>query len=230
MKKIFLIVFVLLLINSVFISQSFAGEAPKTVSVLGSAKIAVKPDFAILQIGVTSNNKKVEVAQDECKTKINAIIAALKAKGMQEEDIKTSHYSIYPLQDYNSQLIKAYQVENVLRLTIHDIKTIGNIIDLVVENGANNSSKISYESSKSDSLYLESLALAVQNAREKAEAIASALGTEIESVSTINEQYNYSYYPGNSYKNMAYEAADGTEILVSDLQVGTDVQVSFILK
>lgn len=230
MKKFFLIVLALILINSTFFSNSLASEEPKIISVSGNATIAVEPDRAILHIGVSSNNKKVEVAQEECNTKINAIIAALKAQGIKEEDIKTSRYSIYPLQDYNSQLIKSYQVENILLLTVHDIKTIGNIIDLAVENGANNSNNISYENTKAESLYLESLALAVQNAREKAEAIAKALGTEIDGVSTVNEQNNYPYYPTSSFKSMAYEDAGSTEILVSDLQVGANIQVSFILK
>lgn len=196
MKKFFLIVLALILINSTFFSNSLASEEPKIISVSGNATIAVEPDRAILHIGVSSNNKKVEVAQEECNTKINAIIAALKAQGIKEEDIKT----------------------------------IGNIIDLAVENGANNSNNISYENTKAESLYLESLALAVQNAREKAEAIAKALGTEIDGVSTVNEQNNYPYYPTSSFKSMAYEDAGSTEILVSDLQVGANVQVSFILK
>ena len=70
------------------------------IYVTGAATITTSPDIAIAQIGVQTFNKEVEPAVDENNRKTDAIIAALRAQGVNENDMKTTSFNIYPQRDY----------------------------------------------------------------------------------------------------------------------------------
>ena len=80
----------------------------------------------------------------------------------------------------------------------------------------------------------DALKKAVQDAREKAEVIAEASGEEIDSVVTISENEQYSYYNTDSrayiMKSESADAGAGTTVRAAQINVSADVQITYRLK
>lgn len=204
-----------------------AEELPKTINVVGYANIAVSPDMAKLNIGVTSVNKKVEAAQEQSNSVIHDIVTSLKDKNIPEADIVTSNFSVYPIYDYNSTTIKSYQVENTIQVTLKDINIIGEIIDLAIEKGANNAYNIIYESSQSFEIYLKALERATEYAQKKATAIANSLGKKLSDVISVSESAPYNKVFSKAYRSADFTEQASTEIMPSDIEITAEIQMTY---
>ena len=118
---------------------------------------------------------------------------SLKAGGIAENDIQTVRYSIYPINEWNPDLQrsepKGFRVENIVRVTIRDLDTVGAVIDGAVDGGANSINSIQFALSDPEAAYLQALELAVKNAQGKAKVIATAANVTLGEPSRITEGY-----------------------------------------
>jgi uncharacterized protein len=158
--------------------------AVKTITVTGQGTIITKPDTVIITLGVRTEHKNVREALAENAKRANAMIHALKAIGVSEENIDTASFSIYPKYDYsngNAALI-GYEVEHIFDITVKDPKSVGNIYDTAVQNGANIARHIQFRLANEQPYYQQALSLAVKNAKEKAIVIARTLGLPLHDI------------------------------------------------
>jgi uncharacterized protein YggE len=159
-------------------------SAPEIVtSAQGEAQYT--PDRAHIYIGVQTRAKTAQEASAENARKQDAVIAAIQALGIPKERIGTVNYSVYPEQQYNPQQgdkepkIVGYNVNNSVRVDIHDISKVGAIIDAALSKGANNINSLDFYASNQDSTRRQALAEAVQRARGDAEALARGAGGQL---------------------------------------------------
>lgn len=76
------------------------------MAVTGTGKVDVVPDVAYIDAGITiSRAKSAEEAKTRMTTVNNKIIEAVKALGIEKEDITTSNFSINPEYDYSGNPI-----------------------------------------------------------------------------------------------------------------------------
>lgn len=76
------------------------------MAVTGTGKVEVIPDVAYIDAGITiSRAKSAEEAKTRMTTVNNKIIEAVKALGIEKEDITTSNFSINPEYDYSGNPI-----------------------------------------------------------------------------------------------------------------------------
>src|SRR3989344_6102220 len=74
-----------------------AGIPPaNTISVSGQGEAFAVPDLGTFTFSVVSDKSTVAAAQADAAVKINAVTAYLKSAGVNEKDIKTTGYSVYP--------------------------------------------------------------------------------------------------------------------------------------
>lgn len=198
-----------------------------TVSASGSKK--VMPDVAYVTVAVTTQNKVMKKAQSDNKDKMNALYAALKQAGLSEQDIRTISYSAYPIYDYinGGRDITGYQVTNSIELTIRDIDTVGDYIDIAAENGANTNYSINFSLLDNSGYYNEALAEAVTKARAKADTIAAAGGYKIIGTLELSESQGY-YNPPYMYYDKAAESAGGsTPVTAGLLEITANVTIVY---
>lgn len=143
------------------------------------------PDRAHIYIGVQTRAKTAQEAGAENAKKQEAVIAAIQSLGIPKERISTVNYSVYPEQQYNPQQgdkeprIVGYNVQNTVRVDIHDISKVGAIIDAALSKGANNINSLDFYASNQDSTRRQALAEAVERARGDAEALARGAGGQL---------------------------------------------------
>lgn len=181
-------------------SSATSADTARTINVTGDGEVTATPDIAYLYLGVTVDKSTTVDAQNTASTEMNNVIAAIKKYGIQDEDIKTTDYSIRPKYNYDkntgASTLAGYTVSNTLKVTAKDISKAGQIIDTAVKNGSNISSGISFGVSNYEKYYNTALQNALSNAQNKAQSISSFLGVKITTPAKITE--NSSGIPNDS--------------------------------
>jgi uncharacterized protein YggE len=167
-----------------------AAVAQRTLSVIGEGKVAVAPDIAVLTMGIIIQNPSVSAAWDEDNAKAQAVIAALEAGGVKAEDIR-SDFSLTQQQRYDSNSVPVgditYIVNHTLTVTARDLTKVGALLGAAQAAGVNSVSGVTFSLEDPTNAVGQARALAVANAKERAEELAKGLGVKVGKVLTVNE-------------------------------------------
>lgn len=211
--------------------------ADSTMRVQGTATITVAPNMAILYVGYSGEQDDSSAAQQETAAVIHAIIAALEDAGIGEDDIATSYLNTYPVYNYteSGQTLRGYRVEHMLAITVRELDSVGDTLDIALDAGANQANSISYQSTREKDVYLQALALAVENASAKADALAIASGVWMGSLAQVNEMTSYGGVTRTS-DVVAYAMDEssagslGGSIKTGDLEISASVELVYNIR
>lgn len=195
----------------------------QTISVTGTGRSSVTPDRVTFSVGVQTISATVDDAVNENNRKVAAVIAALKAAGAKEAEIRTSNFAIWPQQDYQQgklPQILGYQVSNNITVRRDKIGDAGRLLQTAVNAGVNTSSGLQFEVSDPAKGRDEGLRAAFTDARAKAALLASAAGRTLGRAVTIAEgaQVAPPHYP----RQMAMRAEAGA--VTNDVPVESGTQ------
>lgn len=214
------------------------GTQARTISSSGTATSNVDPDE--VTIGYTIETKAAKAADAQAR---NAEISkqvreALIKAGVQEKDIETNYFNVYPEYSYEKDTHKPifldYRVTHSIKVKSKDMLNSGKLLDVLVNNGVNNVDYVQFGLSDAKQLQVKQdlIAEAARNAREKADAMASGTGSRITGVFSVNEQ-------GFNYPPIMYSMADkamassagvvNTEISPRQIEVSTNVNVVYTI-
>lgn len=163
----------------------------RVIEVEGTGTVKLDPDTADVSLGVLTQNESLATAQAENSAAIQAIMDALTANGIAAEDIATSGYWVYPINEYddngNMLGVTGYQVNTTLTVTIRDTSLVGKVLDDTVAAGANQVNSISFYVDNTDAAASQARQQAIENARAKADEMADAAGVIVVGVYSISE-------------------------------------------
>ncbi|MEE9525714.1 MAG: SIMPL domain-containing protein [Candidatus Woesearchaeota archaeon] len=167
----------------------------QTINVSGDSEILVDPDQAEVWAGISIVKLSAEEAQSEANKVINDIIDGLRYKGISEDDIATERLSLYEERRYENgkSTVVGWRATQTLKITTEDLDKVGTIVDVAVNNGANQIQNINFGLSdeKEQEVKKEAIAKATTNAKDKAEAIADSLDVRLGKVKTVSEADHY---------------------------------------
>ena len=220
-------------IVAVVMALSLCASAETTISVNGEGTALVAADTAFITLGVSTQDRDVRKAQEDVNRTIAAIREALIESGVPKDDINTDRiniYGIYGQDQYGEEKVTSYRASSSLAIRTDDMDSIGRIIDIAFDAGANTLSEITF--SAKDTLDARSTALAgaVNDARQKAEVLAAAAGLTITGISSITEGYTNNWDSGvNSFmrEEKAADAAGQTVVQAAKLRVTSSVTLVF---
>ena len=206
-----LIVAVVAMINQPAAEITLGGSDQSGLSVNGTGSVSVTPDVAQLQLGVEVTAKTVAQARSSAAEAMDEIMAALKTNDIDENDVKTRYFNIYP--QYNRERegtaeITGFTVNNQLTVTVRDIDTASEVLDDAITAGGDSVrvNGISFIVDDPEQFLDDARAKAIENAREHAETLASAAGVSVGGVRSISESSG-GYYPPQP--QIAVQPADG---------------------
>lgn len=166
--------------------------AERYVSVSATGSIAADPDMASISAGVVVEADTARDALARNSTMMAKLVDGLKALGIAPQDIQTASVNVEPrytqAKDGRPASINGYRVVNQVRLTVRDVKRLGEILDGAIGLGANQVHGIAFDVSNAETLKDEARKLAMANARRRAELYAAAAGAQLGSVLTISEE------------------------------------------
>lgn len=189
---------------------------PKIV-VTGEGDAAMRPDMALLSLGVMREAATAREALSANNDAMAAVIAAMKAAGIAARDLQTAGLRIDPRYTYTNKPdgsqeaeLVAYQVTNMLSVRVRELDKVGEVIDRAVSLGVNQGGSIAFTNDDPDAALAEARKRAVADARGKAETLAEASGVALGRVIEISEQSFQAPPQPFMAKALAREAADAS--------------------
>jgi uncharacterized protein YggE len=203
------------------------------VTVAGEATARVEPDTAVLTVSVVTQSAQATAAQQENARKSATVSEAVKKIGGSNVEIKTSDYTLQPQYDYRDNhlpKIVGYDARNSVIVTMTDLQNVGAVIDAASNSGANSIDGISFVLRQTSPARGQALAEATQQAMNKANSIAQALGGRVLRVLEENESSTVggdmaSTYAGETMKSMDATRVNPTPIASGRLNIKSNVQL-----
>jgi uncharacterized protein YggE len=204
----------------------------RTINVNGVGRVQAEPDVADISLGVTKQGKEAAEAAAKAAEAMDAVVGALLAMGIDENDIQTTNLSLSPRYDWNRDPapIVGWESNNMVRVTIRDISAVGEVVDAATDAGATNISGISFRVEDPTEAQAVARDAAVADARAKADQLAAAAGVEIVGVVTITEsggQQPQPIYLGRAEMALAADAAPTTPVLPGEVELAVNVLVQY---
>lgn len=202
------------------------------ITVNAGASMEVAPDLAYLRCNIVGKGTTAVEATANAAQIVNDVRHSLLGLNIVGEDIVNLSYNTHSTYD-NKGKVAGYKAETSLRITVRELKKLGNVIDKITASGVNNINGITYTLSDKNLYRSMLLAKAVENARQQAAVVANAggrtLGTLLSaSFSTVNQVERSAARP--MLNKMA--TADGsvpTEIEAKNITISVNVNTVFKL-
>jgi uncharacterized protein YggE len=214
-----------------------------TITVSGTGEKMVKPDIALVSFGVSAENLDVSKAQTESATKINNIIAFLKTKNVEEKDIKTTNYSIYPRYNYvgvttyypytGKQVLAAYVVSQNIEVKIRTIADAGAILTGLGEFGVTDVSGLTFTVDNQDTVKAQARELAIVDAKAQAKVLANGLGVKLVKITSFSENGNYPMYYAmekSAVMGMGGSDAVAPQVPAGENKITSTVSITYEIK
>lgn len=228
-----------ILILSVFLAAcgTAVAQTPedqdRTISVNGSAQVAITPDIAYITIGVTTENADAALAVERNNEQVQNVINTLTALGIADEDILTNNFSIYPTPIYSpegQQRDTTFTVTNTVSVTLRDLDQVGEVLGAVVESGANQIAGIQFDVADKTAALSEARKLAVANSRSLAEELAEAAGVNLGPVKNITLMGSNYPMPVTLQREVAVMDVGAVPISSGQLTLTADVNVVYEIR
>jgi uncharacterized protein YggE len=209
------------------------GSPTSGINVTGQGKVTGRPDTLQVNLGVSVLRPTVDQATGDAAVLAAAVIDALQAGGVAEEDIQTANYSIYPEYDWSgeTQRLLGYRVNNEVRAKIRDLNNAGSIIDAATAAGGDAAvvSGLSFSIEDNTELLQMARTAAWNDAEGKARQLAQLAGVDLGAAISITESINYETPPIYYERDMATAGESSTPIESGTQDVTVVVQVTFAL-
>ncbi len=167
------------------------GGDARAIRVSGSGEVQAAPTIATVRTGVEVRAESVTAARAAAAEAANAVYAALHATGVADGDISTIAFQIYPEYDYRDETprVTGYGVSNTVEVTVRAVDRVGEMIDAVAAaaGDAVRFDGIVFAHDDPGALAQEARALAMADARGKAEHLATLSGVTLGAVRSITE-------------------------------------------
>jgi uncharacterized protein len=162
-----------------------------SIRVTGDAVATAKPDRAVIDVGVLTQEKQSQNAASQNAKQLDAVLAALHKLLGADADIKTINYSLNPDYQYRpmggKSAVSSYTALNVVRVTVDDLDKVGTVIDAATQAGANHVESVRYTVKDQQMLHSQAVREAATKARANADALASALNLKITRIVSVEE-------------------------------------------
>ena len=186
-----LIAALLLLVPVQMAAAQDARERMRTISVTGTGSVTAKPEIAEVQIGVQTEARTAAAALNGNTAAMNTLFTTLKNTGIAETDMQTSGFNVSPRyeqpQPGRPSGIGGYQVSNQVTVKVRELPKLGELLDQVVQNGANTVHGVRFSLAKPDVFADLARKEAMADAKRKAELLAMEGGVKLGRIASINE-------------------------------------------
>ena len=199
-QKVLKLVRVAIIILAIFLGAQTLGAlkdlrginpAYNSISVTGEGEAVSVPDIATFSFTVSADAKLVGDAQEEVTKKMDTILMGLEGLGIDEKDIKTTDYSVWPKYTYEPticstsycppgrQIPDGYTANHSVTVKVRKTEDAGAALALVGEKGATGLSSISFSVDDQDKILDEARAMAIEDAKDKAKTLSRELGVRL---------------------------------------------------
>lgn len=205
-----------------------------SITVSGSGQATGTPDVAYVNLGVDTVNASISEAVAQANATMQALIAALQEVGVAAEDIQTISYNVYPEDRFDPQTgsstgERVYRVNNMLTVTVRDIAKVSDVMQAGLNAGATSINGLSFGIDDTSALEQDARVKAIEDARQRAQNLADALGVTLGAPIIVNEALGGGGYPMYDMAQAVGMGGAGPQITPGQLNVNVSVTVTFAI-
>lgn len=216
-----------------------------TITLTGEGEVVVVPDVATFNYTVREASETVATAQQMATEKANKVLSLLKENGIEDKDIKTLSYNIFPKYEWQSEVclegqfcrggnnvIVGHEVSQTVQVKVKDTAKAGELLGMIGDQEVQNVSGLTFSVGDEESLKKEARQLAIEDAKSKASALAAQLGIRLQDIVSFSEESG-PYYPepyglgGFEARMMSADSAVAPEISTGENTVTSIVYITF---
>jgi uncharacterized protein YggE len=236
MKKTLLpisvIVMVMTLVTGCATSPSAKDSRNRIMEVTGIGTVKLEPDIVTINIGVQSRSADAGEALKENTQKAQGIIDTLLEMGVENKDIQTRNFNIYQQQENRfpeeeTQTTPTYVVENTVAIIVREIDALGAILTKVVDGGANTINSIRFDLEDREAAMAEARKLAIEDAKDQAEAIAETAGVNLGPIQSIAVQSSSAIVPRAAYAMEDVVGGGNVPISGGTMRIEVSVNITY---
>ena len=217
-------------------------ESRSVISVNATGEVYAKPDLALIDFSVITEAKTVAEAMKTNTEKMNEVINFVKSQGVEEKDLKTTSFTIYPRYEYEKaeiliyppspgkRVLAGYEITQQLEVKIRDLDKIGQIIEGSTDAGANQIGDLQFTIDNQDEFKKQAREEAISEAKTKAKELADQLGVKLVRITSFSES---SYAPQYGlYKSFGMEEVGGEapEIETGENEITVSVIITYEIR
>lgn len=177
------------------LAQEPPAPPPARIEVGGAGTAYRAPDLAVTQLTVLRNAATAAEAMSAANEAVDAVTKAMTEFGIEKRDLQTAGFQVSPQYQYDNRSdgqqqppkLVGYEVRNTLSVKVRDLAKLGEVLDRAVKLGVNEGGSISFEIDDPSDASKEARRLAVADARERAETLATASGLKLGRVVLIQD-------------------------------------------
>lgn len=159
----------------------------RTITAKGTAILSVKPDTVQLTLTISAHSKDYAEASDEASAQAEAVKAALKQAGFDEDSLKTANFSVsaeyqtvHDEQGNYSRVFTGYFCLFTLRMSFSlDLAVLGKTLAAIGESGACPELSLDFTVKNQAALKEKLLEKAAEEARRNAKILCHASGVKL---------------------------------------------------
>jgi hypothetical protein len=243
-------------------------ELPQ-INVSGSAELKVAPDEVDLKVGVETRDESLAGATRQNDERVSRALDFLRQNDIKDKDVQTDYISIEPIYDEHPEVSPTtglplhhydrrklveptyFQARKSIGVTLTNISKFESVLTGLITNGVNHVQRVDFRTSELRKYKDKARAMAIQAAKEKAQAMATELGVKVGKPYTINvndssgwtgwwSPGSWSYgggggSGGGGYQNVSQNSGGGSgesgaTVAVGQISVSANVSVSFFIE
>ncbi|MEV1061957.1 SIMPL domain-containing protein [Streptomyces sp. NPDC050263] len=112
-----------------------APAVPATVTVTGEGSASAPPDLAVVAAGVAASGKTSQAALDTQNKAAAALLAAVRAQGVADRDVRTESVSLNPVHDHTggASRLTGYQAAQSFSVKVREVARTGAVLQAVTD-------------------------------------------------------------------------------------------------
>jgi uncharacterized protein YggE len=202
--------------------------------VIASGEGVVKraPDQAFVTVSAEARSKQPREAQAQNAKVATAIRARLTEFKLPDDAIRTVSVDMQPEFDWanGKQTLRGYLATNVIEVRLDDVARVGDVVDAVITAGATRVAGIRFTLKDMPAAERQALELASAAALNRAKAMASGVGRNLERVVRLDETNSGNVPPPGPVPMMRMAAAQAADVPTTPVTAGeVEVRVTVTL-
>lgn len=241
----------LIAISLFFAMSAFAQETPM-ITVSGSAEVFVVPDEVIFELKIRKMDAKIEIAKRQSDLVVSKVLELTKRFSVPPQNVKTDSISVDSVYEViangktriltssdddeivSNRTFKGFRVSTTVTVKLTDLTRFEDFFAESLKTGISEVDDVTFQTSKLRENKDKARDMAMKAAREKATAMAGAIGQTIGKAIKITEGSTSGRY--SNYSNANTFVLDGASTATNvatfapgSIKVEAEVTVNFLL-
>jgi uncharacterized protein YggE len=199
-------------------------------AVSGTGKVTAKPDFAVVQLAVITDDVTAQGASASNKKRVAMVLKSLEELEVADKDVQSAGYSVAPKYKVVKEeyVLNGYQAVHSLRVVVRDVAVVGKVLDLA--GAANRITGIAWDVEDRSKVADKARRAAIADAKRKAVLYAEEAGVTLGQMKTLNEDAPIRRGDYGESRFRAYNAEESTPVAPGEVEVTVRINVTYGIK